>query len=286
MTLVISAVSNKGLYQVSDRRLMNWSGTTTLTDDATKTVRLDLQDGKALVSYAGIGRVRDLQISEWLKRILRGQKLKYLEFRNLLAEKATQKITPLEATLHEFVIVANVEGKPRFEVISSDRTGNYYNSGSARNGVFGTFAPPRIRSSVYFSGSGRDALSRQDKRVAVQAIKRRNLTSQQFEAVLVHLHLTAWKQQRNGSVSRDCICTHVDSQGGGWSHLHTSNGTSVYNLPSIMGGLPADDISKAIMKIVGPELSAAVREGRTPRSTIAEVQDALKGIELTPEDSL
>jgi len=69
MTLVISAVTPRGVWQISDRRLVDLKTGNVVTDSATKVFRLDLTDAKACISYAGVGSVADNEISEWLKRL-------------------------------------------------------------------------------------------------------------------------------------------------------------------------------------------------------------------------
>lgn len=287
MTLIISAVNEKGVWQISDRRLVNLNPYKVVTDSATKMIRLDLTDGKAIIGYAGVGSVGDTEISEWLKRLFRGQKMSYREARNLLAASATRRISPRTRTAHEFSIASIVNGRPKFEVVAADWPGTLWRGGDTPKGNFGSWTPSQqIRHCVYFSGSGRSALTRKDQRIAVRTLKRSILQADQLEAALVHLHRVAYRKLKTKTISSDCICTHIDVDGGGWSHLHSSTEKKTITIPTISGGLPVDDIAKALMEVEGPELVAALREKRKPRSKTQEVQQALKTIDLTKDDSL
>ncbi len=286
MTLIISAVSAKGVWQVSDRRLINPETREVFTDSAIKVVRLDFTDAKACVGYSGIGSVADQEISKWMQRLLIGRRRSYREVRNLLAASASEKLSPLVGTTHEFSIVAIIDGRPHFEVLAVDRDQQYWKGGTAP-GQFGSWTPhSQIRRCVYFSGSGRVHLNRSDQRVAVRALKRKATTPEQLEAALVYLHRVAYSKPASPTISRDCICTHINAEGGGWSHLHHANGQSTIAVPTIAAGLPVDVIAKEILEIEGPELAKALKENRKPSPHIDRVNEALRQIRTTPDDSL
>jgi len=78
----------------------------------------------------------------------------------------------------------------------------------------------------------------------------------------------------------------MDVDGGGWSHLHDSSGVTTLPVPTVASGLPVDEIAAAILRVEGPELIAALKERRTPKPNTEQVNDALKRIETTPDDSL
>jgi hypothetical protein len=287
MTLIISAVTSRGVWQLSDRRLIDPNTGDVLTDSATKVFRLELTDAKACIGYAGVGSVADAEISEWLKRLFRGRSLDYRAARNLLAASATKRLGPLVRDLHEFSIAAVVSGQPRFEVVAADRTQRVWKRGATPPGQFGSWSPQgRLRHCVYFSGSGRAVLNRADQRLVVQTLKRKSLTAAQLEDALVRLHRLAYQRLAPRTISYSCICTHIDEHGGGWSHLHDSHGTTVVSVPTIGSGLPVDEIAAEILRVQGPELNAALRERRTLKPNTEQVQEALKRIDTTPDDSL
>jgi len=287
MTLVISAVSPRGVWQISDRRLVHPKTGSVVTDSAIKAFRLELADAKACIGYAGVGSVADNEISEWLKRLFRGRKLDYRGARNLLAVSATKKLGTVVETSHEFSIAAVVAGQPKFEVVAMDRTQQMWQRGATRAGQFGSWTPHGpLRYCVYFSGSGRSVLTRRDQLLAVRTLKRNMLTPGQLEAVLVRLHRLAYQRLRQKTISYECICMHIDEHGGGWSHLHDSKGTTTISIPTVASGLPVDDIAAAIMRVQGPELIAALNERRRPKASIDQVQEALKKVDTIPDDSL
>jgi hypothetical protein len=287
MTLIISAVSPRGVWQITDRRLLHPRTGNVVTDTATKVFRLELADAKACIGYAGVGSVTDNEISEWLKRLFRGRKLDYRGARNLLAASATKKLSAVVSTLHEFSIASVVAGQPKFEVVAMDRTQQMWQRGATPAGQFGSWSPQgRLRYCVYFSGSGRAVLTRRDQRLVVRTLKRNLLTAAQLEAALVRVHRLVYERLRPKTISYECICTHIGKHGGGWSHLHDSNGTTTISIPTVASGFPVDDIAAAITRIDGPELIAALNEERRPKSNIDQVQEVLKGVAMTPDDSL
>jgi len=287
MTLIISAVTSRGVWQLSDRRLIDPKTGDVVTDSATKVFRLELTDAKACIGYAGVGSVDHAEISEWLKRLFRGRSLDYRSARNLLAASATERLGPKVPELHEFSIAAVVSGQPRFEVVAVDRTEQAWQGDATAPGQFGSWSPQgRLRHLVYFSGSGRAGLNRADQRLVVRTVKRKSLTATQLEDALVRLHRLAYQRLAPKTISYECICTHIDEHGGGWSHLHDSDGTTIVTVPTIVSGLPVDEIASEILRVQGPELIDALRERRAPNPNTEQVQEALRRIDTRPDASL
>jgi hypothetical protein len=108
-----------------------------------------------------------------------------------------------------------------------------------------------------------------------------------MEAALVRLHRLAYERlPQPKTISRECICTYIDEHGGGWSHLHGPDGITSVSVPTVISGLPVEDIVAAMIPVVGPELIAALEEGRIPEVDDDQVQESLNKIDTTPDDSL
>ncbi|MDR3500909.1 MAG: hypothetical protein P4L72_16975 [Parvibaculum sp.] len=118
MTLIISVVSRWGIWQLSDHRLT--AGGNVVSDVSMKTVRLEAEDGRALIAYSGIGKVENLEISDWVRRVLRGQRRTIDQHVHLLWEKANKSLAPIcrrERISHWFSIAAYVGTEPRIYIV-------------------------------------------------------------------------------------------------------------------------------------------------------------------------
>ena len=69
MTLIISAVTSRKFYQVSDTRLTKPNGDL-FNDFSIKTTLLQCKDAVISISYTGIARLDNLRTDEWLVKIL------------------------------------------------------------------------------------------------------------------------------------------------------------------------------------------------------------------------
>lgn len=96
MTLNITCVAPWGIWQSSDHRisLANARGQFLgVDDDATaKDLHLDCQDGVALITYCGLGRIGNRSIVDWARAKLRGEYRTVKESLELLTEKATRQL--------------------------------------------------------------------------------------------------------------------------------------------------------------------------------------------------
>ena len=118
MTFAATVVSRIGIWQVADHRLSRAG--TPLTDPSMKQVLLECRDGKALISYAGIGASPQFQlhVSDWVRKLLRGRDLTVEGALNILVQAATDKLTRYH-THHTFMIGASVNSDPVFYGITN-----------------------------------------------------------------------------------------------------------------------------------------------------------------------
>src|SRR6266567_527499 len=73
MTLNLTIVNPWGIWQCSDHRLTDTVTGKLVDDYSIKHVILRCPDGAALLAYAGAGRINSLDLSDWLREILRGE---------------------------------------------------------------------------------------------------------------------------------------------------------------------------------------------------------------------
>jgi hypothetical protein len=126
VTLFITVVSRRGLWQASDHRLTDLGGR--IVDDASmKHILIEAEDGKALLAYAGIGKVRDRHISDWVRRVLRGVERPidgHLAVLKAAADRDLMKYCRNRA--HTFSVAAFRANQPTFYLLTNsvpDRPG-------------------------------------------------------------------------------------------------------------------------------------------------------------------
>jgi hypothetical protein len=124
VTLLVTVVSNYGVWQASDHRLT--SAGRVVLDDAIKHTRLQSNDGRAIIAYAGFGRsINGVHLSEWVRRVLRGARRTLQDDMWALKCAADEVLVPLcleNGIFHTFSIAAWVNGKPQFYLITNRRS--------------------------------------------------------------------------------------------------------------------------------------------------------------------
>jgi hypothetical protein len=125
MTAVISIATRSALWVVADRRLTIPKTGQIVVDNAVKVIRIYTNDGEMLLSYKGLGRVLDRQISLWVYRTLRGiTNLSLVESLDYIARRAKMRFKPflkyLHGDPHIFMAAASVGRK--FSNIEADIT--------------------------------------------------------------------------------------------------------------------------------------------------------------------
>lgn len=115
MTLLITLVTPHGVWSSTDHRLTEHPSRRLITDSSVKHVVVRCPDGAALVSYTGLGRVARLDVSAWMREILRGESRTVDETLIDLREQATARFGMQACAIgvaHAFAIGAFVQGEP------------------------------------------------------------------------------------------------------------------------------------------------------------------------------
>lgn len=97
MSLNITIVAPWGVWQCSDHRLTDPRTGQLVDDTSVKHIGLYCPDGTGLLAYAGIGRVNEVCISDWVCEVLRGTTRSLVQSIDYLCEQATESIGPLAA---------------------------------------------------------------------------------------------------------------------------------------------------------------------------------------------
>ena len=120
MTNVITVISNKGIWQLFDHRLTVQGQP--VDDMSLKQVYLECLNGKAFISYAGLGKVKNTHISDWVRKLIRGTDRTLDDHLALIADAATKKIAPLSKAMglaHTFSVGGFKDGEPVLSVVTN-----------------------------------------------------------------------------------------------------------------------------------------------------------------------
>ncbi len=117
LTQTITVITDHGIWQSSDMRTS--IGGVTKDDYSIKHVGVNCPDGVALLSYAGAGSVpvagQYVDISDWIRQILRGQVRGLNETFIYLCERATEDLGELlskKKVFHMFTVGSFLNGTP------------------------------------------------------------------------------------------------------------------------------------------------------------------------------
>jgi hypothetical protein len=125
MTLLLGIAAPWGMWQSSDHRLTELPSRRLITDASMKHLGIKAVDGRALVTYTGIGRVDGEDVSDWLRKTLRGEDRGLEEIGQVIADRATREIGDAarrHEVMHAFVISAFLRGKPFVVVVANSST--------------------------------------------------------------------------------------------------------------------------------------------------------------------
>jgi len=220
MTLNITLATSRGIWQSSDHRLtVNGQP---VDDYSIKHLSLTCQDGRALISYTGIGRVYDVDTSEWLRQVIRGVAHSIGETLTLIRDEATRTFGAI-APRNEltFNIGAIIRGHPWTVIITnliieSSKTGPRCKVGTrfeiaalevtdANAGVAG----------VLITGQ-RDAVSAKDLRLLKRAAQRKPRKPREYEDLLAAVNSRASKHGLYGKfISSSSLTSYMPVDGEG-----------------------------------------------------------------------
>jgi hypothetical protein len=128
MTLIITIVSQEGIWQSSDHCLYNQESDQPLQIESQKHIVFECPDGRGLLAYAGLGLYNNIQMSDWVCEILRGETRNLENSLNYLCVKSSTILGPyLERgnIPHSFAIGAFQQSKPYLFRIE-----NFYKKGN------------------------------------------------------------------------------------------------------------------------------------------------------------
>ena len=219
MTLAITLVTPNGVWGSTDHRLTTYPGGKLVTDSSVKHVVIRCPDGSALVSYTGLGRVGSLDVSEWMRGVLRGESRTLDETFVDLRQQATARLgaeAKVANVFHVFLAGAFLGGRPWAVEIKNLRPPSAFWSSGIR-AEFETAAISVADSAVMGAGSGWDAVSAKDRELLKKISNRKPHNPEDFMRLLGDINRRAADQIRSGSrtVSRACSVVFMPPEGDG-----------------------------------------------------------------------
>jgi len=210
MTLAITLVTESGVWASTDHRLTAHPTGTLITDGSVKQVVIRCPDGAALVSYTGLGRIGRIDISQWMREVLRGESRTVDETLIDLRDQATSRIGLPAQQLgipHAFLAGAFVNGTPWAVEIK-----NWRPLGAFGGGIQSSFETSAIRISqpvLLGAGSGWAAVSEEDRQLLLTVSRRRPRNPQEFMKLLASVNKRAAESRKPGSRSVSSSATVV-----------------------------------------------------------------------------
>lgn len=296
MTFVITVVSHQGLWQSSDHRLSQ--GGRAVSDASMKHVRLDAEDGKAIIAYAGLGAVNETAISEWVRKLLRGSRRPIERHLGVLKDASDRILAPIclnTKTFHTFSVAAFQDGLPVCYFItnrSRDDDGDFID----KDFIFIKFALEGERRYILnFEGTGALVLTDEDAMngLITGTIRRRAKKvslGEDVMALLARINKDVSQDKRSGdAVSPHCVVTFLErpdvnfrSKFFGWEPK--SNHPIFQDLVS---GLDVTAIVEVLAPRIFERLKNKLRGARTNSDfDIDADNEALRQHDFAPTDKL
>src|SRR5271154_4540188 len=95
MTFTLTLINQHGVWQSSDLRLTDPRTGEVKDDYSTKHVGFRCTDGATLLTYAGVGSVNGVHISDWIRQFTRGESLTVDQTLIQIRERATEYLGDL-----------------------------------------------------------------------------------------------------------------------------------------------------------------------------------------------
>ncbi|MFQ8431825.1 hypothetical protein [Amaricoccus sp. W119] len=295
MTLVLSVSTKHAIWTMADRRLTGPSGPS--AGLATKILRSETSNSKGLISYCGIGSKNDIEVSDWIKRALRGPSLNYVESINRICSAANIRIP---GSVHAFIANSFVDGVPHQTTVSSrmgkkilfDVSEKVIVDGSEHFSVHDVTFLTDVMVSVYGSGA---AFFREEHydlitRTAESSLRRYGKDFWHNSVNNVHAVLAKVCREisrADPQVSPECISACFLSDGTSWARGYDrfANMSDKIAIPSVSDGWPINELVCAILPTVSKSM-IALEDGREidREKEKTEINAALARLFMNPND--
>jgi hypothetical protein len=272
MSLNLTIINAFGIWQCADHRLVNTSTMKIEDDESVKQVQLRCTDGSAVISYAGIGKLNGVSISDWVREILRGESRTVDESLIFLRENATRDLGPyLKGRLHHMFTVGAVLGGHPWLAQIRNFTPTAKSLLPAPQGSFET-AATKVGTSVVsaFPPLVLDA----DVKKLIQAAPKRPRKPEEFSELLASINRKVAAGPAQKIVSPHCVTTYVPQKGEPFTtKFHDTSGVSrSLIVPMLLFGIDTTEMMKGMMRIVPgeapPDIDADASQAVKPQNRL------------------
>jgi hypothetical protein len=265
VTLSMAIVAPWGIWTCNDHRVIDLQWDSKLRqwragkrdDFSVKHLELHCPDGSALVTYSGLGKVnRTIHVSDWLRRLIRGETRTLDETLIRIREAATAELAKPAAAAgveHTFIAGAFLQRRPWAVAI----TNTQLPPGSPPRDHFITDAvladeTPRLM----VVGAGRDAISEKDRALLKRIIHYPPKRSQDYSQVLADIHRRAKHSNHPArhTLSEGCLTAHMWPSGRGhgikahWSEPEHASGKRLPVPPRVHSGIDYTELMDHVMR--------------------------------------
>jgi hypothetical protein len=250
MSLNLTIVNQFGMWQCSDHRLVNTATMQLHDDESVKQVQLKCRDGSALIAYAGVGELNGVQVSDWIRELLRGESRTVDESLMFLRENATRDLGPyLRGRLHHMFTVAAVFGGRRWlaQIRNFDPTPS--NLWARPLGVFRTVA---VEVTAGIATVFPPLLTAQDRALLTRVATRRPRDPKQFAELLATINRRVASGPARRVVSAHCVTSHTPPTGEPFEvKFHDASGQVRHmQVPMLLFGIDTTEMMRGLMSRV------------------------------------
>jgi len=253
MTLIITALADDAVVQLSDRRLTRADGSVS-SENAIKSICVDCVDARFSVAYTGLAEIDTKPTDYWLVDFLTRSRAALKTFPKLVysvAEFATDRFRQLLylGDRRGLTLVFSGFGPPgaALALVSNqqDSSGRWLSAVSDRFEAGFWLRNNRVLRKLALMVNGAEAAVTPDLRAAVRCSRRRFLDRSPEERVtfLVEVLRRAAKHPLHGRlIGNDCMGVVVTPDGGFRATYHTETDTAVSYMPHYVSvGISARD---------------------------------------------
>lgn len=229
MTLNLTLITPSGAWQCADHRLTDPRSGRPIDDYTHKHLSLRCPDGSALITFAGAGRVGDIDVVQWLREVLRGESGTVDQSLIHLRNAATRDLGPIVGGRlpHMFSVAAFLGGRPWIAQIRNFKGVDGQPSGPFLR-EFETIAKHLERGGHAWSIYGAyDAVSAKDVALLIHASQRRPRLPDDYHGLLAAVNRrTAHSSLSRGTVSPHCTTHFVPPTGDPFSTKFHAEGSA------------------------------------------------------------
>jgi Tetratricopeptide repeat len=224
MTLNITVVTHRCIYQSADYRLKDWTTGKFFDFETQKIILVNGSSWNATVCFAGVGRTHSLDVGEWL-----AERVAAIQFNDpfdrlidelLTAESWLLTVPPLHDSRHSFSVGAFIGSEPVFVLISNFQQPFDPDDAPTASAHLSVYRMRPTKPTTYVSGSGKLVVTRPVRRRLEQLAARDPEPQRMYSALAEVNRAAADRKEVKNTVSRACFTTHVRLTGDRGGYVH------------------------------------------------------------------